>query len=148
MIAIFAFWQPISGIVWDVSHPLLGAVLQAISAAGSLLLFIAAFLLNPFDLVGLRQVFLYWRNMPNEPLPFSEPILYRYVRHPIYVGTLMALWFSPTMTVSRLLFNSLITIYILVGVRLEERDLEDSLPEYREYKKRVPMLIPRWSRKE
>jgi len=99
-------------------------------------------LINHFDLFGLRQIWLQLVGKPITPLTFVTPWLYRQVRHPIYVGWLMIMWPTPTMTVAHLVFAGMSTAYILVGLRLEERDLIAAHPEYAEYKKRVPGLLP------
>ena len=141
MILMFAFWQPLGGSIWNVAGP--GRwVLYAMYALGWLTVLYATFLVNHFDLFGLRQVWLHLRNQPYTHLPFREPSLYRYVRHPLYVGWIMVFWFTPTMTVSHLLFAVATTAYILVAIRFEERDLVVALPGYASYRQRVPMLVP------
>ena len=107
----------------------------------------STFLINHFDLFGLRQVWLEFRDRPYTPLHFGTPFLYRLVRHPLYLGFLLAFWATPVMTVAHLVFALGCTGYILVAVRLEERDLLAAHPEYAEYRRRVPMLIPFVGRK-
>lgn len=143
MIAIFVFWQPIGGVVWTVPCVYGQATMYTLYGLGWLTVFYTTCLLNHFELFGLRQVWLHVRGEPYTQLPFNEPSLYRYVRHPLYVGWLMVLWFTPIMTISHLFFAVGTTAYILVAIQLEERNLQDGLPGYSEYKKRVPMLIPR-----
>ena len=94
------------------------------------------------DLFGLRQVWLYFKGKRYSHLPFKTPWLYRHMRHPLYTGMMIGLWAAPTMSVSHLVFALLCTGYIFVGVRFEEKDLEDALPEYEHYKTQVPMFIP------
>jgi steroid 5-alpha reductase family enzyme len=106
------------------------------------LLLFATFLINHFDLFGLRQVWLYFRDRPYVEVPFRTPSLYRVVRHPLYVGWLLIFWCAPTMTAAHLLFAVLTTLYILVAIRFEERDLVNAFPEYARYRAEVPMLIP------
>jgi protein-S-isoprenylcysteine O-methyltransferase Ste14 len=142
MILIFVFWQPLGGQVWHLENNVARGVMLGLYAAGWLTVFTATCLLNHFELFGMRQVTLYLLGRPYTELPFKEPALYGYVRHPLYVGWLMVFWLAPTMTISRLMFAMVTTAYILVAVRLEERDLEAALPGYAEYKRRVPMLIP------
>jgi steroid 5-alpha reductase family enzyme len=103
--------------------------------------------ISHFELFGLRQVWLYYRDLPNEPLPFITPGAYRFVRHPLYVGWLLVFWSAPTMTASHLLFAAGTTIYILLAIQWEERDLIAHFGEtYQDYRRRVPMLLPwRWS---
>ena len=114
-----------------------------IFAGGWLLVLVATFLINHFDLFGMRQVWLYLQGRPYEPLSFSTPGLYRYVRHPLYVGWLMTFWAAPTMTAAHLVFALVTTMYILLAIRWEERDLTQVHGKtYAAYRKRVPMLIP------
>jgi protein-S-isoprenylcysteine O-methyltransferase Ste14 len=142
LIALFWFWQPIGGIIWDVDSTAGVYTLYGVYAAGWLLLLYATFLINHFDLFGLRQVWLHLRGRNYTPVSFRTPWLYRQVRHPLYVGWLMIFWATPTMTVAHLLFAIMTTAYILVAVQLEERDLINEHPEYAEYRKRVPMIVP------
>lgn len=139
---IMYFWQPMGGIVWQLSDPIAIAVVYSLFAIGWAILFLASFQLNHFDLFGLRQVWLYFRGKPYSHLPFETPWLYRYVRHPLYVGLMIGLWAAPTMTVAHLVFAVLCTGYIFIGARLEEKDLQAALPEYDQYKKQVPMFMP------
>jgi protein-S-isoprenylcysteine O-methyltransferase Ste14 len=104
---------------------------------------IATFLINHFDLFGLRQVWLFLIGREYRPLRFVTPGPYRLVRHPLYVGWFFAFWATPTMTAAHLFFALLTTAYILIAIRLEERDLLTVHPEYAGYRRRVPMLIPR-----
>ncbi len=104
LIALFAFWEPIGGVVWHVESPLGQALLYAGFAFGWGLVLVSTFLINHFDLFGLRQVWLQLRRQPYTPLPFGTPVLYRYVRHPLYVGWFFAFWCTPTMTVAHLVF--------------------------------------------
>jgi methanethiol S-methyltransferase len=147
LIAVFWGWQPLGGVVWQVEHPIGQAALYALFAMGWLLVLVSTFLINHFDLFGLRQVWLYLLGRPYAPLPFKTPWLYRYVRHPLYFGWLLAFWATPTMTVTHLLFAAVTTAYILVAIQFEERDLMTAHPEYAGYRKRVPMLVPRWRRR-
>ena len=141
MILLFAFWKPLGGTVWQIDGPLRIA-LYAMYGLGWTTVLYATCLVNHFDLFGLRQVWLHLRSTPYTQLPFREPSLYKYVRHPLYVGWIMVFWFTPTMTVSHLFFAAATTAYILIAIQFEERDLVKSLPGYAEYLQRVPMLIP------
>ena len=144
LILLFAYWQPIGGVIWQVQNPVGQAVLYGLCVLGWGIVLVATFLINHFDLFGLRQVWLYLRGKEDHPLAFVTPGLYRLVRHPIYVGFIFAIWATPTMTVAHLFFALLTTGYILVGIRFEERDLVDFHGErYSEYRKQVPMLVPR-----
>src|SRR5262249_4497859 len=142
LILLFWQWRPLGGVVWDVQDPIGRALLYAGFAFGWLLVLVTTFLINHFDLFGLRQVWLHLRGRPYRPLAFKTPGPYRLVRHPLYVGWLFAFWSTPTMTVTHLLFAAVTTGYIVVAIRFEERDLVDAHPEYAEYAKRVPMLVP------
>jgi methanethiol S-methyltransferase len=142
LILLFWQWRPLGGVVWDIQVPIARALMHAGFAFGWLLVLATTFLINHFDLFGLRQVWLHLRGRPYQPLPFTMPGPYRLVRHPLYVGWLFAFWATPTMTVTHLLFAVATTAYILIAIRFEERDLVDVHPEYADYRKRVPMLIP------
>jgi protein-S-isoprenylcysteine O-methyltransferase Ste14 len=145
--AIVVFWQPLGGVIWQVTDPIAIGVIYGIFALGWAILFLASFQINHFDLFGLRQVWLYFKGQDYTPLPFTTPWLYRYVRHPLYVGMMLGLWAAPTMTVAHLVFSLLCTGYIFIGASLEEKDLERELPEYNGYKKNVPMFVPKLGRK-
>ena len=146
LLLVFWQWRPLGGVVWDIENALGRALLIGAFAFGWGLLLVSTFLLNHFDLFGLRQVWLQFRGRLYCDLPFMTPGLYRLVRHPLYVGWLFAFWATPTMTVTHLVFALTTTAYILVAIRLEERDLLDALPEYAEYRRDVPMLVPRVGR--
>lgn len=143
LIALFVFWRPIGGVIWDVQQPAARGLLYAVFAAGWLIVLISTFLINHFDLFGLRQVWLYFRGREHTHLKFATPGPYRFVRHPLYVGWLLGFWATPTMTASHLLFAALTTVYILSAIRLEERDLVAHHPEYAAYRERTGMLTPR-----
>ena len=142
LVALFFWWQPMGGVVWDIKSAAGINTMYLLYAAGWLLLLYVTFLIDHFDLFGLRQVWLHLRGKPYTPVPFRTPWLYRQMRHPLYVGWLMIFWATPTMTVTHLLFALMTTPYILVAIRLEERDLIAEHPEYAEYRRRVPMLLP------
>jgi methanethiol S-methyltransferase len=142
LILIFALWEPMGMVVWNVENPVGRALLYAGFAFGWVLVLVSTFLINHFDLFGLRQVWMYFRGQRYVHLPFREPWLYRHVRHPLYVGWFFAFWCTPTMTAAHLVFAVMTAAYILVAIQLEERDLILFHPEYRKYRERVPMLIP------
>ena len=136
-------WQPVGGIVWSIESETVKTVLSVIYLLGWGIVLISTFLINHFDLFGLRQVWLYFLGKPYTTLPFRVPIFYRYVRHPLYLGFLIAFWSTPVMTAAHLLFAILTTGYILTAIQLEEKDLQIHFGEkYTSYKKRVPMIIP------
>jgi len=139
---MFAFWQPLGGIVWNASAPPAQAALYGAFALGWVLLLLSTFLINHFDLFGLRQVWLQLIGKRYEALPFKVTALYRHVRHPIYVGWLLVFWATPTMTLSHLVCAIGTTVYILIAIQFEERNLVDAHPEYADYRRRVPMLLP------
>lgn len=144
VIAMMLFWQPIDIVVWEVQSPLLRGMIWGAFVAGWLLIPAASLLINHFDLFGTRQVWLHLKQQDYSPLPFRTPMLYKLVRHPLYVGWIIAFWAIPTMTAGHLLFAATLTAYMLVAIRLEERDLVAHYGEsYAEYRRRVPMLIPR-----
>jgi protein-S-isoprenylcysteine O-methyltransferase Ste14 len=139
---MFAWWQPLGGAVWNVTAPLARAVLYGAFAFGWGLVLVSTFLINHFDLFGLRQVWLELLGKPYRPLHFGMPLFYRYVRHPLYLGWFFAFWATPTMSVTHLVFAIATSAYILIAIQLEERDLIDAHPEYQDYRRRVPMLVP------
>lgn len=144
---LFWQWRPMGGVIWDVRSPTLRVALYALFAAGWAIMLGTTFLINHFDLFGLRQVGLYFRGRPYTSLGFVTPGPYRMVRHPLYVGWLLAFWATPTMSLAHLLFATGLTAYILVAVYFEERDLVRAFGRsYAEYRQRVPMLVPFWPR--
>ena len=142
LIALFRFWEPMGGLVWNVEAEAGRYLLHGGFAFGWGLVLISTFLINHFDLFGLRQVWLNLKRKPYTQLRFGTPFVYRIVRHPLYLGWLCAFWCTPTMTVAHLVFALATTAYILVAIRLEERDLVRAHPEYAEYRRRVPMIVP------
>lgn len=142
LLLLFWQWRPIGAVVWHVDNEIGRALLYAGFAFGWTLVLVSTFLINHFDLFGLRQVWLYFRGRPYTEIPFRTPVLYKFVRHPLYVGWFFAFWCAPTMTAAHLLFAVLTTAYILIAIQLEERDLVRAFPDYATYRQRVPMLIP------
>jgi len=142
LILLFWQWRPLGGVVWTVENQIGVTLLYAGFAFGWALVLVTTFVINHFDLFGLRQVWRHVRGQPQQGLKFVQPVLYRMVRHPLYVGWFFAFWCTPTMTLTHLLFAVMTTAYILIAIQLEERDLMAEHPEYADYRKRVPMLIP------
>jgi len=142
LLLLFWQWRPFGGIVWEVQREVGRVLLHAGFAFGWMLVLVTTFVINHFDLFGLRQTWRAFRGKPQAPLGFATPVLYRIVRHPLYVGWFFAFWSTPTMTVTHLLFAVMTTAYILVAIQFEERDLMRAHPEYAEYRRRVPMLVP------
>ena len=142
---LFLFWQwrPIGGVIWEVHSPVGRTILYALFALGWLTVLVSTFFIDHFDLFGLRQVYLFLRARDHAPMAFRTPGLYRYVRHPLYLGWLLVFWSAPTMTVAHLVFALATTAYILVAIQFEERDLTNSDGDaYIKYRERVPMIIP------
>ena len=149
LIILFAFWQPLGGTVWSIEHPFAVGAVYGLYFLGWLLLFVSTCAICHFDLFGLRQVWLYFRGQEYKNYEFRLPLLYTVVRHPLYVGWLTAIWAAPLMTCSHLAFALGTTAYILVAIRLEERDLVKAFGNtYVEYRKTVPMLIPGMGRQK
>jgi methanethiol S-methyltransferase len=142
LIALFYYWVPLGGEIWNVTSATGATLLYGAYAFGWLLLFYVTFLINHFDLFGLRQVWLQLLGKPDSPVPFVTPWLYRQVRHPLYIGWLTIVWATPSMSGTHLVFAVASTLYIFIGVRFEERDLIAAHPEYADYRRRVPMVIP------
>jgi protein-S-isoprenylcysteine O-methyltransferase Ste14 len=143
LVLLFSQWQPLGGSVWSVESDAGRAVLLALFAFGWSLVLVCTFLINHFDLFGLRQVWLELRGRPYAHVPFATPGPYRLVRHPLYVGWLFAFWMTPTMTFAHLLFAVATTAYILLAIQFEERDLvREHGDTYERYRREVPMLVP------
>ncbi|MCB0632527.1 MAG: isoprenylcysteine carboxylmethyltransferase family protein [Saprospiraceae bacterium] len=136
-------WEPMGGVIWSVSSPLVSGLLTALSLLGFAILIASTFMVDHWDLFGLRQVWAYFTGKTYTPPKFKTAYLYKYVRHPLYLGFVIGFWAAPTMTVTHLIFTVMCTGYILVGIYLEEKDLTSYFGDtYRNYKKRIPMLIP------
>lgn len=140
---LFTSWQSIAGDVWRVEHPMAAAVLWTLCGAGWALVVVATFLIDHFDLFGVKQVLRYFRGTPHEQPPFLVRSIYRRVRHPLYLGFMLAFWATPHMTWGHLLFAVATTAFMLVAVRFEEVDLIRAHgDDYLRYRERVPMILP------
>jgi protein-S-isoprenylcysteine O-methyltransferase Ste14 len=142
LLLVFWKWKPMGGVIWNVTNLDAQIALNCLFGLGVLIILAASFLINHFDLFGLRQVWLNLRGIPYTSLSFSTPGMYRVVRHPLYVGWLLMFWAAPMMTVAHLVFALGTTAYILIAIQFEERDLIGFHKEYAEYRQQVPMLIP------
>jgi methanethiol S-methyltransferase len=143
LILLYWQWRPIPELVWSVTNPAGIALLQAIFWAGWAIVLVSTFLINHFELFGLRQVYARLRGRQVPPPEFKTPFLYKNVRHPLYLGFVLAFWATPSMTVGHLLFAVATTGYILIAIQLEERDLIQMFgDQYRRYRAQVSMLIP------
>lgn len=143
LLLLFWQWRPIPAVMWQVDDPDLAVAVAMLSLAGWVLVFTSTFLINHFELFGVSQVANHLLDRAVPAPQFRTPLLYKVVRHPIYLGFIIAFWAAPVMTVGHLMFAAVTTAYILVGIWLEERDLIEMFgDQYREYKQRVSMLIP------
>ena len=143
LIGLYWHWQPIPATIWSVTDPAGAAALQAVFWFGWALVLVSTFLINHFELFGLHQVYARLRGRTLPPPTFKTPSLYRWVRHPLYLGFLLAFWATPEMSGGHLLFAAVTTGYILVAIQFEERDLIETFgDQYRRYRARVSMLFP------
>ena len=140
---LFWQWQPVPGVVWNVENAVGKALLQGLFWLGWVILFASTFMINHFDLFGLRQVYLRLKSEPYRPVPFVEVALYRFVRHPIMLGLLIGLWATPYMSVGHLVFAAAATVYVFIGIFLEEHDTRRALGErYERYRRETSMIVP------
>ena len=140
---LFWQWQPLGGVIWQVEDEAARIALRMVFWTGWLTVLVTTFLIDHFDLFGLRQVYLYLRGREYSAIAFRTPGPYNFVRHPLYVGFLLAFWAAPTMTATHLVFALATTAYILIAIQLEEHDLIAHYGEtYRDYRERVPMVLP------
>jgi protein-S-isoprenylcysteine O-methyltransferase Ste14 len=143
LLLLFWQWRPIGIQIWSVENPAASLVLWTLFAAGWATVLVVTFLINHFDLFGLRQVWLPLIGQPYVPVSFRTPLPYRFVRHPLYLGFLFAFWMTPTMTLAHLVFAVATTAYIVLAIQFEEHDLVSQHgAAYQEYRRTVPMLLP------
>lgn len=143
LVALYVWWQPIPGVIWSVENPVGRGLVYVVFGGGCLLVLYSTFLINHFDLFGLRHTVTQMRRLDYNPVPMKVVSLYRYVRNPMMLGMLIAVWAAPTMTRGHLLFSVWMSVYILIGVYFEERMHSRELgSEYHAYRERTPMLLP------
>jgi methanethiol S-methyltransferase len=143
LLLLFWQWQPIPAVVWDIDNPIVAGIVTAGGFFGWLVVLYSKLLISHFELFGMTQVINHFAGRVVAPIEFKTPGLYRFVRHPIYLGFIIAFWCVPTMTIGHLLFAAVTTAYIFVGIHLEERDLVALFGDkYRRYRERVAMLVP------
>jgi methanethiol S-methyltransferase len=141
-------WRPLPHVIWQIHNPMIAMAVLGLSFVGWFIVLTSTFLINHFELFGLQQVASNFQGKPMPVPKFRSPLYYKFVRHPIYFGFVVAFWAAPTMTVGHLLFAAGTTAYIVIGILLEEHDLIDLFgDEYRRYRERVPMLVPGIGRK-
>lgn len=144
LLLIFWQWQPLTGIVWHVDSAIGQTIVWGIFWVGWLIVLLSTFMINHFDLFGLRQVWLHLNDQEYSHVNFQKTALYRYIRHPIMLGFIIAFWATPNMTTGHLLFAMTTTLYILIGIQFEEQDLIDTIgPDYENYRQQVSMIIPK-----
>ncbi len=148
LIILFSLWRPIGGMVWDVANPTAQVILWALFLAGWGIVLLSTFLINHFELFGLQQAWLHLRNRePAKPV-FHQPLFYKWVRHPLYLGFFLAFWAAPEMTAGHLLLAAGMSAYMLIAIRYEEHDLIGLFgKDYEDYRDRVGMLTPRFRRR-
>lgn len=142
-------WRSMPASIWDIQNAVARYGFWVLFSAGWAIALASTLMIGHFDLFGLRQVFLAWRGQPYTDITFRTPLFYRLVRHPLMLGFIIAFWATPTMTASHLLLATVLTGYILIALQIEERDLVAALgSQYRDYRRQVPMLVPRPRRRD
>ena len=143
LILLYREWVPMTDTVWNVTDPTWTMVLWVLYFSGFGIVLLSSFLINHFELFGLNQVLNHLRQKEAPGMKFVHPLLYKLVRHPLYVGWIMAFWATPDMTTGHLVFAAGLTAQILISIPYEEQDIENALGEpYKDYKRRTPMLVP------
>ena len=148
LIILMSFWRPIDGMVWSVTNPLGETLLWALFALGWGIVLLSTFLLNHFELFGLQQAWLHMRGRAAEPHQLRQPLFYKWVAHPLYSGFFLAFWATPHMSYGHLLLAAGVSVYMLIAIRYEERDLTNYYGEdYTRYRSSVGMIFPRFGRR-
>lgn len=142
LLLLFWQWRPMTGVIWNVENAIGRLILQGLFWLGWMLVLFSTFLINHFDLFGLRQVYLHQQGKPYTDLGFRTPFLYKFIRHPIMLGFITAFWATPRMTLGHLVFAIATTAYILIAIQIEERDLSNAYGEYSAYRQQVSMIVP------
>jgi protein-S-isoprenylcysteine O-methyltransferase Ste14 len=149
LIILFLGWRPIDAIVWNVTSPLLSSLIWVLFWLGWTTVLVSTFLINHFELFGLQQAWLHFRGREAAPPELRAPFFYRWIAHPLYSGFFLAFWATPQMTAGHLLLAAGVSIYMLIAIRYEERDLTDLFgDDYRKYRAGVGMLTPRFRRRQ
>jgi protein-S-isoprenylcysteine O-methyltransferase Ste14 len=147
LILLMALWRPIDAVIWSVTAPMASNLIQAVFWAGWATVLLSTFLINHFELFGLQQAWFNMRGREAAAHTFHQPLLYKWVRHPLYLGFFLAFWATPQMTAGHLLLAAGVSVYMLIAIRYEERDLIDYFgKDYEDYRERVGMLTPRFRR--
>ena len=143
VILLYWQWKPMGVAIWNIENEVFALILNGLMITGGLIVLSSTVLINHFDLFGLRQVWLQWRNKEYKPLVFVTPGLYKMIRHPLYFGWLLMFWSAPVMTIAHLVFAVATTAYIFIAIQLEEKDLiKVHGKKYINYRKSVPMILP------
>jgi protein-S-isoprenylcysteine O-methyltransferase Ste14 len=147
LILLMALWRPIDAVIWSVTAPMASNLIQAVFWAGWATVLLSTFLINHFELFGLQQAWFNMRGREAAVHTFHQPLLYKWVRHPLYLGFFLAFWATPQLTAGHLLLAAGVSVYMLIAIRYEERDLIDYFgKDYEDYRERVGMLTPRFRR--
>ena len=143
LLLLFKYWEPLGGTIWEVQNEIMATLLYTLFFIGWSLMLISTFLISHWDLFGLRQVYLNLVHRPYTALDLKKPLFYKKIRHPLYLGLLIGIWFTPYMTVTHFVFSLAMTAYVLMGIKLEEKDLVRDFGErYIDYRRKVPTLLP------
>jgi protein-S-isoprenylcysteine O-methyltransferase Ste14 len=148
LIILMSLWRPIDSIIWNVSTPALASLIWVLFWIGWFTVLLSTFLINHFELFGLQQAWFHWRGRQAEPPKFRTPLFYKWIRHPLYLGFFLAFWATPEMTAGHLLLAAGVSVYMLIAIRYEERDLIDLFgKDYEDYREQAGMLTPRIRRR-